>query len=293
MPSPPTEMSGTIPTPRTWALPEGVKALSVNGYEMAYVEQGSGPPMVLVHGAGLDYRYWAGQMGTFAARYRTIAVSLRHCYPERWRGEGEFSVKQHVADLIAFIHQLGAGPVHLVGHSRGGTVAMFAVAADPSIAKTLVFAEGGMGMSGFTPTDPASQEDTAQYVRTLTEKFVQGDIEGGVQTFVARVAGPGAWQVMPEVARQSLRDNAWTLLAGQRDSPRWPAFACEDAMRLALPVLIVGGANSLPKWHQLLDKFQSCLQRAERVSISDAAHSMPRMNPPAFNAAVVAFLEGK
>jgi pimeloyl-ACP methyl ester carboxylesterase len=201
---------------------------------MAYTERGSGPPLVLVHGAGLDYRYWAGQMEPFSAKYRTIAVSLRHYFPEPWRGDGEFSLSQHVADLIAFIKQLGVGSVHLVGHSRGGTVALYAVVADSLIAKTLVFAEGGLGMAKFAETDPVEQEQTAQYVRSLTAKFADGDIDGGLEAVMTRISGPGAWQAMPETSRQVFRDNAWTLVAGLLDIPRWPALGCEDTKRLEL-----------------------------------------------------------
>jgi esterase len=80
----------------TWALPEGVKSIEVNGYHMAYRDEGSGVPLVLVHGAVNDYRVWAGQVPEFAEKYRVIAVSLRHYYPERWNGVGDdFSIEQH------------------------------------------------------------------------------------------------------------------------------------------------------------------------------------------------------
>ena len=41
--------------------------LHVNGYDMAYIEQGAGAPLVLLHGAMCDLRYWAPQMETFGA----------------------------------------------------------------------------------------------------------------------------------------------------------------------------------------------------------------------------------
>jgi pimeloyl-ACP methyl ester carboxylesterase len=59
------------------------------------------------------------------ARYRTIALSLRHCWPEHWDGEGDdFTVQQHTADIAGFISALDAGLAHLLGHSRGGHIAL-------------------------------------------------------------------------------------------------------------------------------------------------------------------------
>ena len=94
-----------------WPLPAGVQAMYVNGYPMAYVEHGSGVPVVLVHGTNGDYRSWTHQMEPLGAKYRAISVSLRHYYPEPWDGAGEFSARQHVADVIAFIEQLNAGRI--------------------------------------------------------------------------------------------------------------------------------------------------------------------------------------
>ena len=90
-----------------WPLPEGVKSVEVNSYEMAYQEAGSGAPLLLVHGSINDYRVWAAQLPEFAKSYRVIAVSLRHYYPERWDGKGsDFSIEQHISDVAVFIRQL-------------------------------------------------------------------------------------------------------------------------------------------------------------------------------------------
>ena len=39
--------------------------LRVNGYDLAFVERGTGAPLLLVHGTLSDYRHWAGQMAPF------------------------------------------------------------------------------------------------------------------------------------------------------------------------------------------------------------------------------------
>ncbi len=106
--------------------PEGIKFIDVIAYRLAYVEEGTAlPVLLLVHGSMSDYRSWLNQLGAFSARYRTIAVSLRHGFPERWDGIGDdFSVEQHAADLAAFITRMNLEAIHVVGHSRGGAVAL-------------------------------------------------------------------------------------------------------------------------------------------------------------------------
>ncbi len=80
--------------------------LRVNRYDMTFAERG-GAPLLSVHGTLCDYRHWTGQMEPFGADERTIAVSLRHCWPEKWDGEADdFTVQQHMSDVASFIAAL-------------------------------------------------------------------------------------------------------------------------------------------------------------------------------------------
>lgn len=75
-------------------------------------------------------------------RFRTIAVSLRHYWPEKWdAGCGGFTFDQHVADLGGFIAALGAGPTHVIGHPRGGHIAVRLAERHQRLVRYLVFAE--------------------------------------------------------------------------------------------------------------------------------------------------------
>src|SRR6266498_1583759 len=52
--------------------------VSANGLSFAYVDEGSGTPVVLVHGSVSDYREWSKQMSQLARHYRVIAYSRRY-----------------------------------------------------------------------------------------------------------------------------------------------------------------------------------------------------------------------
>src|SRR5690348_8540541 len=54
---------------------------TVNGVDLAYVEQGQGEPVLFVHGGVGDYRAWDQQMNAFGAGYRAIALSCRGYWP--------------------------------------------------------------------------------------------------------------------------------------------------------------------------------------------------------------------
>ena len=52
----------------TVASAQEVKHVTANGLYFAYVEAGSGPPVVLVHGSMFDYREWSKQIKPLASR---------------------------------------------------------------------------------------------------------------------------------------------------------------------------------------------------------------------------------
>lgn len=286
-------LTSYVPTPIYASdLPPGLKSMQVNGYAMAYLEQGAGQPVVLLHGAMSDFRYFSGVIDPLSAKYRVIAVSLRHYYPERWDGKGgSFSLRQHVADVAAFIQLLKVGPVHLVGHSRGGSLALYVASAYGERIRTLTVAEGGVNMPAFRPTEPAaggSPRPAPRPAATAATLLEQGNIEGGLAYFMDAVRGPGSWAAAPEADRHVYRDNAWTIkgMVGDKSDP----YTCADAGRITAPVLLIGGEKSPPQYAQMLDAIQSCLKRSERVVIRNSSHHMPRHNPSGFGEALLDFL---
>jgi pimeloyl-ACP methyl ester carboxylesterase len=121
-------------------LPRGqaAKGVEINGVHLEYIEQGSGEPIVFVHGGVQDLRAWEPVREAVAKRYRFIAYTQRYFGTKPWPDEGKnFSIATHADDLAKFIAALNSGPVHLVGWSHGGVVAATAAVSDPSLAAAL------------------------------------------------------------------------------------------------------------------------------------------------------------
>jgi esterase len=272
-----------------WPLPDGIKSIEVNGYDMAYREAGSGAPLVMVHGAMSDYRSWTIQVPEFAQKYHVFAVSLRHHYPEKWNGSGgDYSVMQHADDVAAFIRKLNIGKVHLLGHSRGGSVVLQVASKNPKLIQTLILADAS-GLEGLLPDTPENQKLAAEandLLKTLAKNLGTGDTDMAARVFVDALNGAGTWEKRTPEQKQPLLDNIATgTVAEQR-----PQMACDAVGRFDFPVFLMNGEQSPKRYPAVFTAMRHCTQAPEPLVIPNAAHNMHRDNPTAFNAAVLDFL---
>ncbi len=267
--------------------------LRVNNYDMAYIEVGEGPPLVCVHGSLCDFRVWSPVLGPLSRRHRVIALSLRRFFPEHWDGTGGgFTIAQHVADLIAFIEGLGAGPVHLLGHSRGGHIAFRVAQQRPDLLRKLILAEPGGDLDAslaVTDTPVASRPPLRAHVTVATEKIASGDIDGGLAYFWDAIEGQGAWLRLTAAAKQCLRDNALTFL-GQLNEAR-PPYSRADAESIRVPTLFIGGEDTLGSLAINLRALAAHVQGARVAMIPHATHMMFEDDPVRFSGAVLDFLD--
>jgi len=270
-----------------------MQTLHVNGYDMAYLDIGNGPPLVCVHGSLCDFRIWSAVLGPLTRKHRVIAVSLRHFYPEHWDGIGDtYSIAQHVEDMIAFIEKLDAGPVDLMGHSRGGHVSFRVAQRRPDLLRRLILAEPGGELD---PTlDPAAlpgaPSPLAARFATAAEKIAAGDVDGGLEFFMDTLEGPGTWQRMPATPKQLLRDNAMTLIGQVRD--KRPPFSLADAEAIKTPTLFIGGANTRGLLPKVLHTLAANVKGSKTAMIPRATHPMFEQAPQKFSEIVLEFLAG-
>lgn len=123
-------------------MPIQTKRITVNGAELSYIDQGSGIPVVLVHGSLNDLRTWAFQMGPFSKFYHTIAISRRYHYPNDFADDGwDYSALNHAEDLATFIEELELAPAHIVGHSYGAYACAILTVRHPELIRTSVLFE--------------------------------------------------------------------------------------------------------------------------------------------------------
>ena len=274
-------------TAPAWPIPADVRFIEVNGYPIAYQDRGSGTPLVLVHGSFGDYRVWPFQLKSFAQQHRVINVSLRHYYPERWDGDGaDFSFTQHADDLAALIQQLELGKVHLLGHSRGGAVAIELAKKHAELLRSLILADPAVKLE--IPETPESTKALAfrsTLFANLRNDVRNGDIEGGTARYIDNLNRAGTWARFPRPVQEGMMQNVWTAIV---DDPL-PLTKDEDLRKLGIPVLTLTGEKSPPMYRFLLEEIRKRGNLPAPIVIPGAGHSMTVENPKAFNDAVLQF----
>jgi pimeloyl-ACP methyl ester carboxylesterase len=270
-----------------------MRQLQANGIDLLYIEQGTGIPVVFVHGAWMDLRYWEPQQQAIAAQYRFVAYNLRYHGTAAWPDAGQhFSTTTHSADLAAFIRRLNAGPVHLVGLSSGGRLVIMAALGQPDLVRSLTVLEPPIDelLADLPAVQPLRDEWMKAFGPIRTAALAGEAIQATKLFFeLANNQVRGALDTQPETFRQMVSDNARTVPL-QLLAPRPPAISRITLGGLKAPTLVVGGEQS-PRYLSLINELVAQYISGSRlVVIPRATHLMSHQNPGAFNEALLDFL---
>lgn len=146
--------------------------VQVGGVEVAYARVGHGPPLVLVHGAGVDGRMWQPQLADLQDEFTVVA------WDEPGAGRSSdlpagFGLADFAHSLAAVIEALLLGPAHVAGLSWGGTVALELYRHRPELVRTLILADTYAGWKGSLPPEEvaARVEGARRMLAVPRERF--------------------------------------------------------------------------------------------------------------------------
>ncbi len=129
--------------------PEIGARVDVRGIGTNYLEAGSGPPLLLVHGSGpgvTAYANWRLNIGDLARHFRVLAPDMAGFgFSDKPTAAG-YSMARWVDQLVGFLDALGIERASLVGNSFGGGLGIRVAVEHPERLDRLVLM-GSMGVS--------------------------------------------------------------------------------------------------------------------------------------------------
>ena len=251
---------------------------------IAYRAEGTGTPVLFLHGIGGAARQFQPQLTHFGQRFRAIAWDAP--------GYGDsvplplVTMDALAAALAGFIAALGLDRPVIVGHSLGGMIAQRLLAHSPHAARALVLSQTSAAFGG---KDPAWAE---QFVRDrlhpLDAGHAMADLAPGM---VANMVGPEADPAGIALAIDCI---AHTPDSTYRDTVlAMPGFDNRAALsRIQVPTLLVAGSLDRNAPPEGMKRMADRIPGARFELLDGVGHLVHLEQPTRFNALLDAFLAG-
>jgi len=246
-----------------------VPTVRANDLDIAYETHGSGPPLVLLHGATSSGREdFAPQIPLFAKGFQLVLPDARGHGATRWDAADGFRYEWLVDDVAAFVDALGLRTFHLLGFSMGAMTALQFAIRQPERVRTLV-------VVGIT----TQREPRASVARRLMDPArVDRDEPAWARQLERRhgpVQGEGAWRrLLPAIAA---------------DIVRQPLLGPADLRRIDAPAMVMVGDRDqfVPVDHAWGLKRQ--LRDGRLFVAPDCRHEVLTKRPALANEALASF----
>ncbi|MFM8379468.1 MAG: alpha/beta fold hydrolase [Planctomycetia bacterium] len=260
--------------------------VSLPDVSLAVHSRGSGLPVVLLHGFPLDHAMWSGQ--------DALADSVRLIVPDQRGfgasgGAGPESIAQLGDDVVALLDALHvAEPAVICGLSMGGYVAEHVAVRHPGRVRALVLVD--TKLEADTPEARAARSKLAATVARVGQEAVA---EAMIPNLLARSEAARASPARPlieEYLRSTIHATPVATITAALAALAARPDMVEPMRAVAVPVLLVVGAEDAITPPECMERAERVLQRPRLLIMPRCGHMAPLEDPATFNAAVLEFL---
>ncbi len=232
-----------------------------------YEQEGSGEPLVLLHGGMATNGLWAPQMPDFAARFRLVAPERRgHGHTPDVAGPLSYDVM--AADTIGFLETVVGGPAHLVGFSDGGIVALVVAMMRPELVHKVVAISAHFDTSGIVP------EATA-----MMASWTAASDEVAMLRVAYEAVSPDGPRHWPVVFAKFLE-----MAATQ------PTISIEELGAISAPTLVLAGDDDMIRLEHTAE-LSRAVPNSQLGLVPGTSHFLAMEKPDLVNRLVLDFLE--
>lgn len=262
-----------------------------------YATSGAGEPILLIPGLGLDHNYYRFGIPLLSRHLQVLAVDPRGI-GRSTKSPPPYTVEAWADDFAVMIDKLGRGPIHVLGSSLGGSMALALAQRHPGKLKSLIV------VGGFSELDRATElnfrlrlrlieklgmsDEVADYMGlwTLTRKFINSD--AGFATMRANQANIRASSAQSYSAFVEALLKWGRCQPGQEREPKFTTLL--DSIKT--PTLVVTSDNDHLIPQELSDLIAGRIAGAKLVVMPGAGHIPFMEQPDEVVRIVLQFLEG-
>jgi pimeloyl-ACP methyl ester carboxylesterase len=248
--------------------------------------------VLLLHCSGSSGGQWRALASQLGGHYRFNTPDLiGYGAAAQWSGRGEFSLAREAAAIRTVIGRLSE-PVHLVGHSYGGGVALHIARTRPELLKSLTLIEPSAFhlLRNGDATDAAALREITAVADDARAALAVGDYGGGFGRFVDYWSGPGSWADMPPEKRAAFAPQLAKVVLDFHALLSEPA-EIEDVCDIAAPTLLIQGGCTTSPSRCVCARLRVALPDASFRVVQGAGHMAPLTHREMVNALIAEHLD--
>jgi len=259
------------------------KEVLVFGQKIQYVEAGSGPTVILLHGLGGSWQSWHFNIAPLAEKYHVV-VPDQIGFGKSDKPFVNYRIRTYVDFLDQFCKQLKIERATLVGNSMGGWIATMFTASFPDRVDKLVLEDA----AGYAPP---KDFDTRVYwgLNPTTRE--------GMKVLLAKVFYNKAFQtdafIDQSIAARLAAGDGYTINSVTESIIRGEDFLDDIAKTIKRPTLIIWGRQDGLVPLAEGERFNKDITGSKMFVIDQCGHVPNLEKPGEFNAAVLKFLAGE
>jgi len=259
-----------------------------SGLTADVIDIGQGPPVLLIHSAGMGAAQWRVFMRALADERRCLAPNLRgygrsSAWPEGCAAEigAEIALLESVADHAGT-------PLSVVGHSMGAWLALELARRRPRRYASLALIEPVVLGTLRAQGEEAPLAEVGAMIEDVLAAFARADIAAAMERFTDYWYGAGAWAAIPLAQRMPIFARAGKMRADVeavwRDRTPVAAFA-----GIGERTLVLSAERTTPAARRMAELLAGVLPKARRATIAGAGHMAPITHADALAAALKEF----
>lgn len=255
--------------------------IDVEGVRLNVLDEGTGHPVLFLHGLGGSWRDWEPQLDSFSSDSRVVVPEHRG-HGRSDRPLGRYSMALFADDVARLCEGLGVEHAFVVGLSMGGMIGQHLALDHPELVDALVLADTSARI------DHAVQPVLLGAVPTIRQ-----DGMGLVLELGRSMTQSATYTARPDLLRNNLREasgndpyvytNSLIALVEHDVLDRLPS--------LEVPTLVLRGEHDPLAGGEGMDELAGAIPGSESLTISEAGHLVNLDQPERFDQAVRDFFK--
>jgi pimeloyl-ACP methyl ester carboxylesterase len=260
--------------------------LEVNGARLYYQDEGSGHPLVLIHGWPMSAQMWDDQARVLSRYYRVIRYDRRGFGRSPGTPWKESSSEHDLPDLEALLKHLGVTKTYVLGHSAGGSVAIAFTLAHPDLVDALIL--HGAVPEGFVLPEngPFAQHDS---VRSLLQAQGMPGVRRAWLAEPINKVPDDKPEVRARIA-EIVEEYSGADILNRTPPPPPHLQAIYRLETITAPTLVLVGGADMPFFQISADVLTFEIPHAQKVVVRGGGHLVNMIEPELYNAEVLRFL---